>query len=529
MPKIVSVYPDAQSKIAQGIEFSVRAIRSAFGPRGGSILFHRAPAPPEILCDGLSIARAVIATHPAARAGSLILKEALFELDRASGDGTSTLALIADEIMRGAKTAIRIGHDPGALASALQRGAAMAKAENALHSIRYYQPEHARAIVHTAAMGERQLTDAIARLSEELGADSLITVKEGFGHNITTRTLPGMSLPATHVSELLRGDEPGVADVADVYDNPAVMLVDQNIEEFGKLAPALEGFSRAGKSLIIFCRGLSGPALATLIVNVRENGLKASAIAVPESGSRVFDMLSDLAVLTGAGIVARQTGYSLERFRPYMLGRLDRVEIRSHTSLLFGTAPDPGKFESRREELRAQIKRNATLSLDKERLEMRLARLSGGIGEIFMAAPGAPEQKRLINLARRAVNALAAAQRSGVVAGGGAAYRISATCFANNHADTDTERAAFQLLARALAVPENTLAASLGPTNGRLGMRTQNQNGHPHCVLDLHSAKTVDAFQCGLLDPAELVCEVISRAVSMCTALIRAGVCLADH
>ena len=526
MPKIVSVYPDAQSKIAEGIEFSVRAIRSAFGPRGGSILFHRAPAPPEILCDGLSIARAVIATHPAARAGSLILKEALFELDRASGDGTSTLALIADEIMRGAKTAIRIGHDPGALASALQRGAAMAKAENANHSIKYCQPEHARAIVHTAAMGERQLTDAIARLSEELGADSLITVKEGFGHNITTRTLPGMSLPATHVSELLRGDEPGVADV---YNNPSVMLVDQNIEEFGKLAPALEGFSRAGKSLIIFCRGLSGPALATLIVNVRENGLKASAIAVPESGSRVFDMLSDLAVLTGAGIVAKQTGYSLERFRPWMLGRLDRVEIRSNISLLFGAAPDRRKLESQRAELRAQIKRNATLSLDKERLKMRLARLSGGIGEIFVAAPGAPEQKRLITLAHKAVNALAAAQRSGVVAGGGAAYRISATCLADNRADTDTERAAFQLLARALAVPENTLAASLDPTNGRLGMRTQNQNGHPHCVLDLHSAKTVDAFQCGLLDPAELVCEVISRAVSMCTALIRAGVCLADH
>ncbi|MDA7948542.1 MAG: hypothetical protein MPJ78_13835 [Hyphomicrobiaceae bacterium] len=525
VPKTISFSANARSELCKGIELPARAIRAAFGPNGTGTIFHRPPAAPEVLFDGFSIAREVIATDPTARLASTTLKEVLFDLDREFGDGTSALALIADEIIRGARIAIEGGYDPGSLADALLRCAAMAAAENASNSVTYCQSSHARGIAETAAMGEHQLVEIVVQLSDELGPDARIMVKEGSGREITTRILPGMSLSAGHVSPQLQVNEPGEADV---YYNPYVMLVDENIDDFGKLVPVLEGFAQKDKSLVVFARGISGPALAALVVNVRENGLKASAVAVPDVSSRVFDVLRDLAVLTGAEIVGQQTGYTLDRFLPHMLGRLERIEIQGNISILVGTAPDPEKLNAHRAELRAEIERNSYLSLDKERLESRLARLGGGIGEVLIAARSAPEQKRLTILARRAVNALFVARRSGVVPGGGAAYRNAAARLADNRAETDTELVAFRLLARALATPEHTLAAGLKPANGVATLRALDKTDHPHSVLDLRSGEIVDAFQSELLEPAELVSEVILRAASMSATLIRAEVCIAD-
>ncbi len=509
---------EARNNLLRGIENPVRAIRSSYGPLGRCTLFHRPPAAPEVLFDGLSITRKFIDTGSATRTGTTILGEALYNLDRQQGDGASTLALVIDEILRRAIKAVAAGHDPGELANALVRSAELAVSVVTDNIRAFSTREHTRGLALTAMMGERILTDILTQVADSLGDIMQIVVREGSGIETTTRILPGMSIDAGAVSPLLRCSGSGRVDV---YTNPYVLLVDQHLESLGKLVPILEGFARSDKSLVILARNISGAALSTIIVNTRENNLKLTAIAIPEVSFRVFDVLGDISILTGGDIVSQQTGIGLDSLRPEMLGQLDRLEVYENSALLFGTYPNTEKLHIRRAAIQADIARNVNLSLDKERLELRLARLGGGIGEIHIASRSSADRKRQLILMKKAVNSLKSARHSGVVPGGGVTYRLAACSLIDNATGTGTRVTANRLLAQSLMAPEFALAKSANSGLTALESCVTRPGSRGLRTLDVLSGQLVDVWQHGLLDPAGLIIAVIRQSASVAATLIR--------
>ena len=219
-----------------------------------------------------------------------------------------------------------------------------------------------------------------------------------------------MSLPAGHASELFFCQQAGRTDD---FISPYVLLADLRISEFGKLVPVLEGFAKKDKSIVIFCRGIEGPALAALALNIRDAGLKATAIAIPDVSFRTLDILGDIQVVSDGTIVSDTLGQGLDSLRPDMLGRLSRVEVFANRCVLWGEASDSSLVTARAAEIRQEIKKNKYLSLDKERAELRLAHLIGSIAEMHVGKLSLSGQEQSLQVTERITRALLNARTGG--------------------------------------------------------------------------------------------------------------------
>ncbi|MBX6324389.1 MAG: hypothetical protein IRY94_21460, partial [Rhodospirillaceae bacterium] len=311
----------------------------------------------------------------------------------------------------------------------------------------YEQAAHA---VARSAAGADDIADRVAALAVELGAEGLIEVDEGHGIEPEAEVKRGTTVDARLVSRDL-------ADAASGcllrLEQPFVLVADEDIEDFGPLVPVLEGFASRGKALLIVARAVRGPALAALVRNKREAGLRVAALGITDVVDRGYDALEDLAIATGATLVSERLGSTVTKLRPAMLGRADGAEVYSRFARIIGGVGEEAAIERRRHELRLRIAREIHLSYDREVLQRRLARLSSGYARLRVGGFSAPERRSRLVAARKAAAAVRAA-REGVVHGGGVSLlRLAAVATAQPRADAETE-AARRLVAAALeAVP----------------------------------------------------------------------------
>ncbi len=496
----------------------VCVIASAFGPMGRSAIFHSPPASPEVVVDGLSIAREFQPTKSVERLGSRLIYESMYDFDRDYGDGNSSLALIIHDIMVKSNTLLDAGFSPVQLVEGLCDAEKLVENKLEIESQPFDDDRHSIPICQTAAGDHVDVARKVDSLVKNLGSDGYIAVKEGYGFETRETIYPGMTLPAGLISSKLKTSN--IAD-AESFDEPFILLCDEKIEDFGRLVPILEGFAKTDKSLVIFCRDLIGSALATLIVNVQKNGLKAAAIAVPEVGEQVYEVLEDIAAFTTGKVVSQRLGYCLQSLRPEMLGKVDRVEVDSNKCVLIRKNPDRRMIDARKQMIRDDIRRVRYLNYDRERLQIRLARLSAGFAELQVGAHSLPERKQHMLRYQKALSALRSAKRSGVLPGAGS---ICAQIASQLDECAREKTIAYKILASALRRPLSQLIASVG-YESKFGFRSDTASeSHSKRIFDVRKREFTENCNAEVYDSAEIVGAYIKRAVSITGTLLKTGV-----
>jgi chaperonin GroEL len=322
----------AEQVLAASLRRSARAIAPSLGPNGRGVLSHRPPAPPRILTDGYSIARDLADEAGPGSLGARLLKETLFELDRDLGDGTATAALVLEALLTSGQRVVRFGFPSGELAEALTAATRDLAERAEAFRLEMSRESWAAGVARTAGADEG-LAAAIVPAFLELGADGLLQVEEGHGTKTEVLIRAGTTVDATLASRLL-------SDAADCIflrlERPHILVADEEISDFGKLLPILEGFAARNKPLLVVARDVSGAALEALVRNKMQGGLRVAALKISDVVERGYEALEDLAIAVGAALVSDRLGSSLATLRPQMLGRAEAAEISREGALVVG-------------------------------------------------------------------------------------------------------------------------------------------------------------------------------------------------
>jgi chaperonin GroEL len=466
----------------------VMAIASSFGPCGRGVLVSRESGSPGILWKGSDIAREMPAPEGTAGIAPRMLKETLFAFDRDHKDGSSRLAIMAEVCLRALMREERAGTTAPHLTDTMA-GLVSGMSDTLQSELRV--PTNLVHVAHGSGLSDALATD-LASLVAEMGADTAfditqvnepcfnITRTEGF--TLEVKTLGNAALPALSAVN--------------------IMVADEIIRDFGSISPVLEGFANKQKALVIVCRGIEGSALATLKANQTANVVTVAAFQPAEAGPQSSDLLEDLAIATGATLVAERFGTTLGKLRPAMLGRAAAFKTSDGRANFISPGGPRGEIDARRRLLAAQAERAKYLSYDRERLERRRARLDGRWCEIELGSATAQETAMLSDRVRAAIANLQASLRHGAVAGGGAAFSKLAAHFSRPLFNA-SEAAAARCLRDALtAIPRN-LAANCG------------------------RAQAWDAAEIPVQDSLLVTKSVIEQAVGLSSLLLRTGILIA--
>lgn len=394
--------------LVRSLEPALRVLAACAGPDGGACIFDESGAPTQAM-TALDIVRQITGAKGAKGAATLILRETLFDADRDLGDGGARLALLLGALFREGVRLVAAGIPAPALADALLALSGAFDAALVETGTAATDPDDLAAVAGSAGVPADLAAD-LAALLHAAGTDGHTEIAGARERGVRLETGTGFIFEAQPLAEIF-------ADAA--FDPVHLLVADDMIDDFGPLVPLLEGFATRGKSLLVVARDVSGSALQTLVHNRRENGLRTAALKPSAVAQQAADTLEDLAIATGATLVAERFGTSLAALRPGMLGRAARFSLAHGRALLEAPAGDADAIESRRRLLLAEAERQKYLALDKERLERRAARLGGRWGRLAVGAATERETGAALTRARRALASARMAMEGGAVPGGG--------------------------------------------------------------------------------------------------------------
>jgi chaperonin GroEL len=491
----------ARHAIGRSLAAPLRAIAASLGPNGRACLYEGDGGSTAQAMTGAAIARMIADDEGPRSIAPRILKEVLFDAERELGDGTARLAVIMGATFATGLKFIAAGTSPGALADALLALTPRITAAIAAEKLQDYD---AMRIAESAGIGGT-IAVSLTEASLSVGTDGVLEIVTGTRPDIATRLGNGFIFDGVPIASVFAPAEPdGIA-----FDPVHILVADEMIDDFGPLVPILEGFATRGKALVVVARDVTGAALAALVQNHRNNGLRVAAMKPQDVAQQAADVLEDLALATGATLIADRFGTSVAGLRPTHLGRAASFRFRRNRAVFSEPAGDPAAVTTRARVLEAEAERNKYLSLDRERAERRRARLLGRWGEIELADVSDRDTQVLVTAARAALASLRSAETGGAVAGGGIALtRVAARLAAA------TER-------QALSVEDAALScaiAGLMETSRRL---EQNAGDAALPTRPGAAQKAAVPRSVPCPDPLHLTQSIVQRALSLAATFIR--------
>ncbi|MHB8875821.1 MAG: chaperonin GroEL [Myxococcaceae bacterium] len=514
---------EARQKVLRGATQLADAVRLTLGPKSKSVLVERKWGKPLLCDDGFTITKEVELKDPEENLGAQMLKEPAERTQLAVGDGTTTATLLAHGILsEGIRNVVA-----GASAIDLKRGLdrACRVAIGAIKATsRPVKTRLERAQVATlSAHGSREIGDLVADATEKVGAEGVITVEEAKGTETTLEVVEGMQFDRGYLSPYFITDPERMECV---LEDALVLLYEKRLSSMEGLLPLLERVVKTGQSLLVVSEELEGEALATLVVNKMRGSLRCAAVKSPGFGERRRALMEDLAVLTGAQLVTEELGVKLEHVSPEYLGRAKRVVITRDNTTLVGGGGDKRAITGRLELLRREIKA-ATSDYDREKLQERLAKLSGGVAVIRVGAASEAELKSRKDAFDDAISSTKAAVAEGIVPGAGLAYlRALAALEAEEGKVEGDERTGVRILRHALEVPTRQIAENSDLDPGVVADRMRTGSGA--MGLDASRGVYVDLFEAGIIDPTKVVRVALENAVSSASVLLLAEATLTE-
>ena len=514
---------EAREKVLRGATTLADAVRATLGPKARCVLIERRWGRPLISNDGVTIAKEVTLVDPDENLGAQVLREAAERTGDLVGDGTTTSTLLAQSMLAEGMRNVAAGAAVVELRRGMDKG--LHSAVDAIRKVsRPVQSKRERAQVATiSGHNDSIIGDLVADALERVGGEGTVSVEEAKGTETSVEVVEGMQFDRGYLSPYFVTNP---EKMEAVLEDPLILLHEKRITTMQDFVPLLEQVAKAGRSLLVVAEDVEGDALATLVVNKVRSILPCIAVKAPAYGDRRRAILDDIAVLTSGRVIAPEVGMTLEHLKLDDLGRAKRVIVTRDATTIVGGSAAPGAIEGRCNELRRQIA-ESTSDYDKEKLEERLARLSGGVAVIKVGAPSEAELKNRKEAFEDAISATKAAVAEGIVPGGGLALlrAIDAVTCEMDRLDGD-QRTGAALVRHALEAPTRQIAENSNVDGGVVIERMRAGTGA--YGFDAATGEYVDLLEAGIIDPTKVVRIALENAVSVAGTLLLAEATLTE-
>lgn len=508
-------HSDAREKIFRGTAALADAVRVTLGPKSKSVLIQKKWGPPIVCNDGVTIAKEVMLKDPEENLGAQILRQAAEKTGDAVGDGTSTATLLAHAIFADGTRNVVAGASGIDIKRGLDRGLGIAVQKLQQTSRPVKSRTEKAQVAAISAHNNLEIGEIIADAIEQVGDEGVLSVEESRTTETALEVVEGMQFDRGYISPYFVTDpEKMEAVLEDAY----VFVCDRKVSTLSSLVPVLEQVAKTGKPILFVAEDVDGEALATLVVNQLRGVFRCIAVKAPGFGDRRKAMLEDIAVLTGAQVISEELGLKLENVKLAQLGHTARVVSDGESTAIIGGGGEKAAISARAAQIRAGIER-ATSDYDREKLQERLARLTGGVAVIRVGAPTEAEMKSKKEAFDDAINATRAAVAEGVVPGGGLALLRCTRPIEKEEAKArGDEKTGLEILRRALSVPTRQIAENSSVDGGVVVAEMLKSKGN--IGYDAAQNEYVDLVSAGIVDPTKVVRIALENAVSVAGTLL---------
>jgi chaperonin GroEL len=527
MPKQLAFGQDARDGLKAGMDVLAKAVMTTLGPKGRNVGLDKTWGAPTITHDGVSVAKEIDLEAPFANMGAQLLKEAATKTNEIAGDGTTTATALAYYMVTEGLRNLAAGANPMLLKHGIEAAAAKVSARIADMAIDISTREEIASVAAISAQ-DREIGDLIADVMDKVGKDGVITVEEGKGLEFETEYVEGMQFDRGYISPyFINHPETQEAIIEEAY----LLIYDKKIAAAQDLVPILEKLLQLGKrELVIIAEDVDGEALATLVLNRLRGTLNVLAVKAPGFGDRRKAMLSDIAVLTGGELITEELGRKLETVRIEDLGRAGKVISNKNDTTIVDGAGDEKAILGRVAEIKVEIE-NSTSDYDREKLQERLAKISGGVAVIGVGAATEVELKEKKHRVEDALSATRAAVEEGIVPGGGVAL-INARCALDGfHLTYDDENTGVKIVYQALHMPMRGIVQNAGLDGGVVQQQIMNKQiakKNSNIGYDVMSGQFVDMIKAGIIDPAKVTKGALANAASIAAMILTTEALIAD-
>ena len=513
MAKNITFNTDARAKLAKGVNTLADAVTVTMGPKGRYVALQRTFGAPTITNDGVSVAKEIELEDNIENMGAQLVKEVATKTNDTVGDGTTTATLLAQAIVNDGLRNVAAGANPLAIRRGIDKAVNAAVAEMKKQA-KPVETKEQIASVGTISAGDPEVGEKIAEAMEVVGKDGVITVEDSQTFDITIDTVEGMQFDKGYVSAYFVTDNDRMEAV---MKDPYILITDQKISSVQDIMPVLEAVQRAGRGLLIIAEDIDGEALPTLVLNKIRGALNVCAVKAPGYGDRRKRILEDIAVLTGGQAALDELGVKVADITADMLGTAKSVTISKDNTVVVGGAGSKEAIDARIAQIKGEME-NTTSDFDREKLQERLAKLSGGVAVIKVGAATESELKEIKHRVEDALQATRAAVEEGIVAGGGVAFMGAAPALDAVEIDDPEEKIGVDIVKKALTAPVATIAKNAGFE----GAVVVDKVAELPAGQGLNSANGEwgDMIEMGVLDPVKVSRVTLQNAASVASLIL---------
>jgi chaperonin GroEL len=508
-------------KIKQGVDKLANTVKVTLGPKGRAVVLAKKFGSPTIIDDGVTIAKEIELEDHFEDMGAQLVREAASKTNDVAGDGTTTATVLTQAIFNEGIKNITAGANPLYVRRGIQKAVEAIVAE-LKRMAKPVKTREEKAQIATISANDRVIGDLIAEAMEKVGHEGVITVEEGKSSETELDVVEGMQFDRGYISPYFITD---AERMECVLEDALILITDKKLSSMNELLPILEKIVQTGKPFLIIAEDVEGEALATLVVNKLRGTLRACAVKAPGFGDRRKEMLEDIAILTGGEVISEERGMKLENAKLEQLGKAKRIVVDKENTTIVDGEGDKKKIKERANQIRKQID-ETTSDYDREKLEERLAKLSGGVAVIRVGAATETEMKAKKSKVEDAKNATKAGVQEGILPGGGVALVRAAKVLDNIKVDHEDEMIGVNIIRKVVYAPLKTIAENAGADPSIVVDKIKNSS---HEIgFDAEKLEFVDVMKAGIVDPCKVTRTALENAASIASTLLISGAFVAE-
>ena len=523
MSKKIFFNTEARDKIKKGVDTLADAVKVTLGPRGRNVVIDKKFGSPSITKDGVTVAKEIDLKDPIENRGAQLVKEVASKTADSAGDGTTTATVLAQAIYSIGVKNVAAGANPMDLKRGIEKAVSVIVKDLEVQKKNILTSKEIAQVATISANYDEEIGNMIAEAMDKVGKEGVITVEEARGTETEVKTVEGMQFDRGYLSPyFVTNTEKMEADL----ERPYILISEKKVSSMKELLPVLEAVAQTGRPLLILAEDVDGEALATLVVNKIRGALKVAAVKAPGFGDRRKAMLEDIAVITGGVVISEERGFKLENVTLDYLGTCEKAIIDKDNTTLVNGAGNSDDIQSRVNQIKAQIE-NTTSDYDREKLQERLAKLSGGVAILYIGAATEVEMKEKKDRVDDALHATRAAVEEGIVAGGGVAYIRAAAALEGLVGNNEDETTGINIIRVALEAPLRTIVSNSGQEPSVVVQKVKEGTGSYG-----YNAKDnvyVDLIEAGIIDPKKVSRLALENAASIAGLLLTTECVIADE
>ncbi len=515
MAKDIRFSMEARESLKKGVDALSNAVKMTLGPKGRNVILEKSYGAPVITKDGVTVAKEIELKNPVENMGAQMVKEVASKTADVAGDGTTTATVLAQSIITTGLKNVTAGANPMDLKRGIEKavGAVVDHLKKQSKEVGD-STDKIEQVAAISANNDQFIGKMIAEAMGTVKKEGVITIEEAKGTDTTVKLVEGMQFDRGYISPYFITD---TEKMEAVYDNPYILIYEKKVSMMKDLLPILEKVVQTGRPMIIIAEDCEGEALATLVVNKIRGSLKIAAVKAPGFGDRRKEMLEDIAILTGGTVISEDRGYKLENADLSYLGQAEKVSIDKENTTLVGGKGSKENIEARVKQIKAQIE-TTTSDYDREKLQERLAKLSGGVAVIYVGAASEVEMKEKKDRFDDALHATRAAVEEGIVAGGGVAYIRALESLLNLKGDNEDEETGIAIIRRALEEPLRQIVENAGIEGSVVVQKVK--EGKDDFGFNARTEQYENLFASGVIDPTKVTRVALENAASIAAMLL---------